>query len=446
MMIRRDGPAVTLVVLLFLLARTALGFSIQNNARFGAWAPMAQHSATFTTTKLFGTRITGPPEELVAGEDSTTIPVVSSGTQQLEEVASSPYFADPHIDFTVPKKKHRLSLHRLAQQLDEEVYEREWFVTGAVNPTYFHPDFTYQDADVTLPSLKAYARNVYQLFDQSCSRAEVVETKVNKEQADTITCVWRCSGKAKIFYLAESGWGGLPIKPFLVTTHWHVDRPTGLIDHQVDEYALPQWDLLLSAVCPFLNGIVTAEPAPPVAPRKLRTAKAVPLSPFAAWATAAGGLQTYFELPKKIVEVVTSNNKNYSLEDLVESLAEEMHHHLFAPAATADTSGTRPVEGGKGGSHTSSSKSHAYSRKSSGHTPLPTIRPPTLWDRLQAYAPADHPALLERLSEATRRTEDRRARRYYVTYNSEEDDEKGDDISDETATAQEEAKRMQLTP
>ena len=143
--------------------------------------------------------------------------------------------------------------------------------------------------------------------------------------------------------------------------------------------------------------------------------------------------------------MVTSNNKNYSLEDLVESLAEEMHHHLFAPAATADTSGTRPVESGKGGSHTSSSKSHAYSRKSSGHTPLPTIRSPTLWDRLQAYAPADHPALLERLSEATRRTEDRRARRYYVTY-SEEDDEKGDDISDETATAQEEAKRMQLTP
>jgi len=41
----------------------------------------------------------------------------------------------------------------------------------------------------------------------------------------------------------------------------------GLICFQEDRFDIPGWDILLSALFPFLIGKVTAEPAPPVKPR-----------------------------------------------------------------------------------------------------------------------------------------------------------------------------------
>jgi len=43
-----------------------------------------------------------------------------------------------------------------------------------------------------------------------------------------------------------------------------VDEDTGLIVLQEDTFDIPQWDILLSALFPFLIGKVTSEPAPPV--------------------------------------------------------------------------------------------------------------------------------------------------------------------------------------
>lgn len=164
------------------------------------------------------------------------------------------------IDFSATKLKKKLSLEFLAQVLDAELYEREWFVTGNVNPIYFSDKFVFQDPDVRLEGIEAYAKGVNKLFDQETSRAEIISTKVNPDVPNTITCTWRLSGKANIG-------PGLTIKPYLVYTDLRIDPESGLIIFQEDRFDLPQWDILVSSLFPFLIGKVTAPPAPPVKPR-----------------------------------------------------------------------------------------------------------------------------------------------------------------------------------
>jgi hypothetical protein len=164
------------------------------------------------------------------------------------------------IDFSAPKFQKKVSLEVLAQLLDAELYEREWFVTGNVNPIYFSENFVFQDPDVRLDGIEAYARGVNKLFDQETSRAEIISTTVNPDVPNTITCTWRLSGKANIG-------PGLTIKPYIVYTDLKIDPESGLIVFQEDRFNLPQWDILLSSLFPFLIGVVTAPPAPLVEPR-----------------------------------------------------------------------------------------------------------------------------------------------------------------------------------
>lgn len=162
------------------------------------------------------------------------------------------------IDWNAPKVK-QLPLETLAQALDAELYTSEWFVTGKVNPRYFADTFSFSDPDVKVNGIQEYAMGVNKLFDQKTARAEIISTVVKDE--GTITCTWRLSGKVDI------GPGGLNIKPYLVFTDFTVDPSSGLIVLQEDRFDLPQWDILLSAFVPFLNGKLTAPPAPPVEPR-----------------------------------------------------------------------------------------------------------------------------------------------------------------------------------
>lgn len=57
------------------------------------------------------------------------------------------------IDFGVPKLS-KLPIDVLASKLDRELYEKEWFVTGNVNPAYFADDFEFQDPDVKLSGIE----------------------------------------------------------------------------------------------------------------------------------------------------------------------------------------------------------------------------------------------------------------------------------------------------
>ncbi|KAL3937652.1 MAG: hypothetical protein SGBAC_007282 [Bacillariaceae sp.] len=168
------------------------------------------------------------------------------------------------IDFGAPKLP-KVDLDTLAQALDYELYNKEWFVTGNVNPIYFSEDFEFQDPDVKLSGIEDYARGVYKLFDQETTRAEIISTVRNDSVPNTITCTWRLSGKVSIG-------PGLTIKPYICYTDFTVDEETGLIAQQEDRFDIPGYDILLSATLgqlfPSLIGTILAAPAPPVAPRQ----------------------------------------------------------------------------------------------------------------------------------------------------------------------------------
>lgn len=192
------------------------------------------------------------------------------------------------IDFDA-RKLTNLPLETLAQALDAELYASEWFVTGLVNPVYFSDTFTFQDPDVKLTGIQEYAVGVNKLFDQKTARAEIISTVVNSSKENTISCTWRLSGKVDIG-------PGLTIKPYIVFTDFTVDAASGLIVFQEDRFDLPQWDILLSALFPFLIGKVTSQPAPAPEPRdpppsmpKLLTSSQRE-SPFGALQVLFGGL------------------------------------------------------------------------------------------------------------------------------------------------------------
>mmetsp|Transcript_30931 Transcript_30931/g.56053 ORF Transcript_30931/g.56053 Transcript_30931/m.56053 type:complete len:288 (+) Transcript_30931:65-928(+) len=163
------------------------------------------------------------------------------------------------IDFDAPKSPN-LGLEVLAAVLDAELYDKEWFVTGRVNPIYFDDKFQFQDPDVKLTGVEEYARGVLKLFSAD-SRAQIISCVVNTTISNTITITWRLSGRVNI------GPKGLPIKPYICYTDFTVDEESGLVAFQEDKFDIPGWDILLSALFPFLIGKVTSEPAPEVEPR-----------------------------------------------------------------------------------------------------------------------------------------------------------------------------------
>ena len=77
-----------------------------------------------------------------------------------EELKSDP-LAD--IDFNAAKAR-KMSLNKLASTLDKELYEKEWFVTGRVNPVYFDDGFQFQDPDVKLTGVEGMRTSVYVLL------------------------------------------------------------------------------------------------------------------------------------------------------------------------------------------------------------------------------------------------------------------------------------------
>ncbi|KAL3903602.1 MAG: hypothetical protein SGILL_010383 [Bacillariaceae sp.] len=221
-----------------------------------------------TPTLLFST----PPEKESKSEGveeyRNTVTKVLSNLMQKDKMTEGNIGSNPiaQIDFDAPKISPSTSLQTLAAALDYELSEREWFVTGNVDPSYFSDDFKFQDPDVKVNGIEDYSKGVYKLFDQATSRAEIISTVVNEELSTpdrpVITCTWRLSGGVSIG-------PGLEIKPYIVFTDFAVDPETSLIVFQEDRFDLPGWDILLSALFPFLIGKMTKPPAPPVEKRVL---------------------------------------------------------------------------------------------------------------------------------------------------------------------------------
>ena len=159
------------------------------------------------------------------------------------------------IDWSV-RKQSGLSINKLALKLEKLLNEREWFVTGNVEPSLFDEDFEFKDPDVQLKGIESYARGVRKLFNQKDSRAEIIAVEVDQLKADTITVTWRLSGSVNVGF-------GIRIKPYIVYSDLRVSRKSGLIVFQEDRFSIPTYDILLSALFPFLASNF-APPAPPV--------------------------------------------------------------------------------------------------------------------------------------------------------------------------------------
>lgn len=188
---------------------------------------------------MWGHRMTKSDVE----EYKNSVTKVLSKFMQKTSMATDDLLSD--IDFNAPKIPSSTALETLAAALDYELIEKEWFVTGQVNPIYFADSFEFQDPDVQLKGIEAYARGVLRLFDQETSRAQIISTVVNTTtstpESPIITCTWRLSGNVNIAF-------GLPIKPYIVYTDFTIDPKTSLIVFQEDRFDIPAWDILLRCV------------------------------------------------------------------------------------------------------------------------------------------------------------------------------------------------------
>jgi len=185
---------------------------------------------------------------------NAAVDVLSNFMQKEERGGNKKSSLIDTIDFNAPKFQ-KVPIDTLAKILDYELTEKEWFVTGNVNPIYFSDDFEFQDPDVKLSGIENYARGVNKLFDQNTARAEIISCVASNSNIITVT--WRLSGKVNIG-------PGLAIKPYICYTNFTVNEESCLVCFQEDEFDIPQWDVLLSSLFPFLIGMVTSSPAPPV--------------------------------------------------------------------------------------------------------------------------------------------------------------------------------------
>ena len=172
------------------------------------------------------------------------------------EAASSTFDLNT-ISWNEPKRKKARSLSDRAVEIEKALTDKEWFVTGNVDPTYFSIEFSFQDPDVKLKGIEQYARGVNKIFSQQDSRAEIIAARVNDTVANTITVTWRLEGTVKVG-------PGLKIKPFVVYSDFLVNEQDGLIVFQLDRFSNPGYDILLSSLFPFLIGKILLPPAPPV--------------------------------------------------------------------------------------------------------------------------------------------------------------------------------------
>lgn len=149
------------------------------------------------------------------------------------------------------KKRLPRPLTKISTELSKALREREWYVTGLVDPSYFSDSFRFQDPDVKVEGIRSYAEGVRRLFRQSNSRGIFRSVQIKPNQ-NIITVTWRLDASVNLPVSST----GLKIKPFVVETDFHVDGRTGLITFQEDRFLIPAYDILLSSFFPFLNQLL----------------------------------------------------------------------------------------------------------------------------------------------------------------------------------------------
>lgn len=140
-------------------------------------------------------------------------------------------------------KAGKLPLEKFAARLSKALEQREWFVTGDADASFFDENFIFEDPDVKVSGLAEYCAGVRRIFNQDVSRAEIVRVEVNSTLPNALTVTWRLSGAVNIAY-------GFKIKPFIVYTDFTISPTSGLIVAQKDRFSIPGYDIVLSAFLP----------------------------------------------------------------------------------------------------------------------------------------------------------------------------------------------------
>jgi hypothetical protein len=136
-------------------------FVVQTINAFQMAPPSQQHHRSFTQSSA--ARYTGSPLAAKNGNEEGSVEeyknaatsILSKFMQSSDMKNGGERPKDPlgDIDFEAPKVR-KMNLDALASMLDAELYEKEWFVTGQVNPSFFAEDFEFQDPDVKLSGIE----------------------------------------------------------------------------------------------------------------------------------------------------------------------------------------------------------------------------------------------------------------------------------------------------
>lgn len=145
------------------------------------------------------------------------------------------------------KKRSKTSVQRLAMDLKEALEERQWFVTGNIDLSFFSDDFSFEDPDVKIKGIEEYSSGVRRIFNQERNpEAEILS--VNVVDANFITVTWR------IRVWVNIAWG-IRIRPYIIETDFQVDPKTGLLMSQKDRFTVPSYQILIPSLFPFLEPI-----------------------------------------------------------------------------------------------------------------------------------------------------------------------------------------------
>eukprot|EP01040_Poterioochromonas_malhamensis_P002432 gene2432-2583_t len=157
------------------------------------------------------------------------------------------------LDWTLPKRP-KSSMGQLIIDLEKTLKDKQWFVTGLVDPTFFLNEFQFKDPNVEVVGIQNYAQGVRKIFDSRRSKMSVIDVSPLSSSANNsmIRVTWKIDAVVNIMF-------GFKIKPYIIYSDLEVDNTSGLICSQKDSFTIPEWKILFDSILSFLDDRTSKE-------------------------------------------------------------------------------------------------------------------------------------------------------------------------------------------
>lgn len=141
-------------------------------------------------------------------------------------------------------KLEHLGLAQLAAVLQGD-FERRAFVSGRHTRAIYLDECVFDGPDPDMPvvGVRKYCLAVSGLFDPASSRCALLGAPAVDEEARTISCHWRLSGRLRLPWKPA-------FKPYLGRTTYRIDGATGLICSSCEEWSVHPLVAFLSVLAP----------------------------------------------------------------------------------------------------------------------------------------------------------------------------------------------------